>query len=463
MLRNGEQLLLAVVIPLIVLIGALAAAHHFDLDARTPGRHARPRRARARGHVDQLHLAGDRHRVRAPLRRAEAARRRPRSPAPGCCRQGRRRCCSSRCCSSWCSAPSASRSAGHRRYRRGLLGVVAAASCSARPPSPGSACSSAGALRAEATLAVANLVYLLLLPAGRWCFPPTSYGAAGDRRWRCPAVRGARRRDARRARSTAACRRAAAACSRSGPSSGTVLTREDLHVGVRRRPDAARLVTRPDPPGRRAWMRRRRGRLARRRTCGIVVTGGVVRLTGSGPRLPDLATVHRQSSSRTARWASTAPSSSATGCSRSCSPSSRSRPSWWPGATGRAPRSSASRSCWRSGVPAQAVIGGITVLTDLNPWVVSLPPAGVAGDGRRRRDAARSGIGEGDGPPEPRSPPGSRGWSDRLRGWLRWCSTSAPSSPAAVRTPATRARRATASTPGRSASCTPTWCCCWSG
>ena len=34
------------------------------------------------------------------------------------------------------------------------------------------------------------------------------------------------------------------------------------------------------------------------------------------------------------------------------------------------------------GVPAQAVIGGITVLTDLNPWIVSLPPAGVPGDGR---------------------------------------------------------------------------------
>ena len=29
------------------------------------------------------------------------------------------------------------------------------------------------------------------------------------------------------------------------------------------------------------------------------------------------------------------------------------------------------RSCSRSGIPAQAIIGGITVLTDLNPWVVS--------------------------------------------------------------------------------------------
>ena len=47
---------------------------------------------------------------------------------------------------------------------------------------------------------------------------------------------------------------------------------------------------------------------------------------------------------------------------------------------------------WRSivalTVPAQAVIGGITVLTDLNPWVVSLPPARLAGHHRRRRTAA---------------------------------------------------------------------------
>ena len=44
LLRNGEQLLLAVVIPLIVLVGGITAAHHFDLtfshspvDTLTPG------------------------------------------------------------------------------------------------------------------------------------------------------------------------------------------------------------------------------------------------------------------------------------------------------------------------------------------------------------------------------------------------------------------------------------------
>jgi heme a synthase len=52
------------------------------------------------------------------------------------------------------------------------------------------------------------------------------------------------------------------------------------------------------------------------------------------------------------------------------------------------------------GVPAQAVIGGITVLTDLNPWVVSLhllvslAMVGLAVVLLRR-------LGEGDGPPRP--------------------------------------------------------------
>ena len=50
------------------------------------------------------------------------------------------------------------------------------------------------------------------------------------------------------------------------------------------------------------------------------------------------------------------------------------------------------------GVPAQAVIGGITVLTDLNPWIVSfhllvsLAMVGLAVTLLRR-------LGEGDGPP----------------------------------------------------------------
>ncbi len=57
------------------------------------------------------------------------------------------------------------------------------------------------------------------------------------------------------------------------------------------------------------------------------------------------------------------------------------------------------------GVPAQAVIGGITVLTDLNPWIVSfhllvsLAMVGLAVTLLRR-------LGEGDGPPEPLVPDG---------------------------------------------------------
>jgi heme a synthase len=58
------------------------------------------------------------------------------------------------------------------------------------------------------------------------------------------------------------------------------------------------------------------------------------------------------------------------------------------------------------GVPAQAVIGGITVLTDLNPWVVSLhllvslAMVGLAVTLVRR-------VGEGDGPPTPVVPVGT--------------------------------------------------------
>jgi cytochrome c oxidase assembly protein subunit 15 len=71
------------------------------------------------------------------------------------------------------------------------------------------------------------------------------------------------------------------------------------------------------------------------------------------------------------------------------------------------------------GVPAQAVIGGITVLTDLNPWVVSLhllvslAMVGVAVVLLRRLD-------EGEGPVRPLVPAGV-GWLVRtifVVGWL---------------------------------------------
>jgi heme a synthase len=70
------------------------------------------------------------------------------------------------------------------------------------------------------------------------------------------------------------------------------------------------------------------------------------------------------------------------------------------------------------GVPAQAVIGGITVLTDLNPWIVSLhllvslAMVGLAVVLLRR-------LGEGDGPPRLLVPPGV-GWLARAVFGVGW-------------------------------------------
>ena len=77
------------------------------------------------------------------------------------------------------------------------------------------------------------------------------------------------------------------------------------------------------------------------------------------------------------------------------------------------------------GIPAQAVIGGITVLTDLNPWIVSfhllcsLAIIGVAVLFLRRIDR-----------PRPRRTPArraARAWPGRRSPPPGRCSTSAPS------------------------------------
>ena len=53
------------------------------------------------------------------------------------------------------------------------------------------------------------------------------------------------------------------------------------------------------------------------------------------------------------------------------------------------------RPCSLLGIPAQAVLGGFTVLTDLNPWVVALhlllSLAMVVGRGRPRPTGRRGG------------------------------------------------------------------------
>ncbi len=179
LLRNGEQLLLALVIPLIVLVGGILAADHLDIsfphspvDTLTPGVLALAVMSTS---FTSLAITTGFERRYGVLKRLGA------SPLP----------------------------------RAGLLGgkvgallfvevlqiavisVVAVLLGWSPTLTPagvlgavltvvlGSAAFAswglfiAGALRAEATLAAANLIYLLLLAGGAVVFPTTSYGPAG--------------------------------------------------------------------------------------------------------------------------------------------------------------------------------------------------------------------------------------------------------------------------------------------
>lgn len=104
----------------------------------------------------------------------------------------------------------------------------------------------------------------------------------------------------------------------------------------------------------------------------LVVTGGAVRLTGSGlgcvtwPRCTDDSYVTTPAmgyhgviefGNRTITWVA-AVLAVATVVAALCQPVRDRRRLWWAVAV-------------LGGIPAQAVIGGITVLTDLNPWVVA--------------------------------------------------------------------------------------------
>ena len=91
MLRNGEQLLLAVVIPVIVLDRRGHGGRPPRPRPLAPaGRRVHPRRAGARGDVHGVHVAGDRDRVRAALRRDQAARVLAAAAVRAAARQGRR-------------------------------------------------------------------------------------------------------------------------------------------------------------------------------------------------------------------------------------------------------------------------------------------------------------------------------------------------------------------------------------
>jgi ABC-2 type transport system permease protein len=180
MVRNGEQLLLAVVIPVLVLVGGVAGAHrvgiHFDeraIDALTPGVLALAVMSTA---FTSLAIATGFERRYGVIKRLGA------SPLP---RSGLLMGKTGGLlvveamqlvvlggvglALGWQPQTSAAAIVGALLAL--LVGTLAFASLGLFL---------AGALRAEATLAAANLVYLLLLAGGAVVLPADAYGGAGQ-------------------------------------------------------------------------------------------------------------------------------------------------------------------------------------------------------------------------------------------------------------------------------------------
>ncbi len=179
LLRNGEQLLLAVVVPLIVLVGGITAARHFDLsfthsavDTLTPGILALAVMSTS---FTSLAIATGFERRYGVLKRLGS------SPLP---RSGLLAgkvgallvvevlqfvlIGGAAALLGWSPVVSVPGLLGALACM--LLGTAAFASLGLFV---------AGALRAEATLAAANLLYLLLMAGGAVVFPASSYGSAG--------------------------------------------------------------------------------------------------------------------------------------------------------------------------------------------------------------------------------------------------------------------------------------------
>ncbi len=179
MLRNGEQVLLAVVIPVIALVGGVEGARRLGLDlpdtavdVLTPGVLALAVMSTS---FTSLAIATGFERRYGLLKRLGA------TPLP---RSGLLLgkvvallavqvlqavvICAVGFALGWQPAGGS-----------GLLGAVLAAVLGTAAFA-GLGLALAGALRAEATLAAANLVYLLLLAGGAVVLPRSSYGAAGD-------------------------------------------------------------------------------------------------------------------------------------------------------------------------------------------------------------------------------------------------------------------------------------------
>ncbi len=146
---------------------------------------------------------------------------------------------------------------------------------------------------------------------------------------------------------------------------------------------------------------------------GIVVTGGAVRLSGSGlgcptwPRCTDGSYVttaamgYHGEIEFTNRTLTSVVSVLAVACVLGA---------WLQRDRGDAGRRG--RIGWSvavlASIPAQAVLGGLTVLTDLNPWLVALPLPAVLRDHRRRVRAVD---------PDPTDTAPTRPHTPRCRGW----------------------------------------------
>jgi ABC-2 type transport system permease protein len=180
LLRNGEQLLLAVVIPLIVLVGGIAAARHFDLsfrhspvDTLTPGILALAVMSTS---FTSLAITTGFERRYGVLKRLGASPLTRTGLLAG--KVGALLLVEvlqavvlggAAVLLGWSPPLSAAGVAG--ALACALFGTAAFAALGLLV---------AGALRAEATLALANLVYLLLMAGGAVVFPAGSYGVASD-------------------------------------------------------------------------------------------------------------------------------------------------------------------------------------------------------------------------------------------------------------------------------------------
>jgi ABC-2 type transport system permease protein len=179
LLRNGEQLLLAVVVPLVVLLGGIFAADrvglrfsHSAVDTLTPGVLALAIMSTS---FTSLAIATGFERRYGVLKRLGA------SPLPRAGLLGGK--VGALLCVEALQVVVIGLVAGILGWDAvwsvpGVLGALACAVLGTAAFAP-LGLLVAGALRAEATLAVANLVYLLLMAGGAVVIPAGTYGGAG--------------------------------------------------------------------------------------------------------------------------------------------------------------------------------------------------------------------------------------------------------------------------------------------